>query len=1273
MKRRYRDRLIIVFLFAGAIVARSNPTGGAVTAGSASIAGQGTSTVQINQASNTAIINWQTFSIGSGELTKFVQPSSSSATLNRVLGGQTSIIDGTLSANGQIYLLNGNGIVVGPGGVINTAGFTGSTRDISDPDFLSGNLHFTGSGKAGVKNYGTINALGGDVVLIGKTVDNAGTINATGTAGLIAGDDVLLAQNNADGSTITVNPVSAPVATRAKVGVLNTGTITASSAELKAANGNIYALAIQNEGIIRATTVSHQGGHIYLTSDTGTVSNTGTLDASATVAGGKGGTILVKSTSGKVVHSGKIIARGGQGGAGGNAEVSGAQLEFTGSIDLTAPGGTTGNLLLDPGTLTVLAGTGGTVDVITPGSPNDDENDPGPSTIGAGLVDSILNGANLTLNADTNITVNSAISWNAATTLTLSTNSTAGTSIAINASITDSNTTQGGLTIDTRNAADPISATGAISVANFILQNGAWTQNVAPNAITGVSQLPGFTTTHDFEINGGTFLRSNGGNGGTTLINGSQVDTPYLISDVYGLQGINGFLSSDFTIYQSAIDASGTSSWNNGLGFIPIGFSTPTGATVNPYTGNFYGGEIDNLTIHQATTNADTNSVGLVADLQGSITYLNLTGASITGYGNVGAMAGLNEGTIFNTSISSTTVTGNNSVGFDAGDNEGYIQYCYVNSGTVTGVSLVGGIAGLNNNLVQGGSSGGTVNGTTEVGGVVGENDSSVDGVGGYAAVNGNTQVGGIVGLNIGTVDASTGSATVTGTDTSTVQSAYVGGLVGENDGTVTTSSTTTSSVVSGDLQVGGLVGYNTGTITDVPLEGGSVAGSFNSGSVTGNASTISGDVGSIDIGGVAGLNTGLVMDSYNTGAVTGRTDVGGVAGENQQVETGGFNSDFRTEDFSDQPTFSAAAIQTSYNSGTVAGSGASNGVGGIVGLNDSGASVNTTYNVGAIGNGNSIAAGGIVGINAGIVIDTYNSGAVTGVRSGGLIGTEQTGATATNSYWDETTSGQTAAVGTGTADASLLGINIAGSPSPYSSATYVNFDNGSPSLTHAVANTNGVVQIGLSPNVNGPAWYIIEGSTRPLLAMELSTNIQNAHQLQLIAANLSGTYTLSQSFTAAATAQVNGAEVWNPTTGFVPIGRDPDSGTPFTGSLDGQSNTVDGLYINLPSSSEVGLFGYNEGTVSNLNLSTFQVAGDDDVGAKISPWFKGAAAPVTWAELRARIFTGIPSPSRSTVEISARAWNPMWAASSETTRVRSMTVTAWLRRPSTVPQMWAA
>ena len=254
--------ITVVLLAIGMGYALANPTGGSVVGG-ASVAGitTGPGLVTINQTSNTAIINWQTFSIGAGETTNFVAQSANSAVLNRVLGGQTSIINGTLNANEAVYLINGNGIVVGPGGMVNANSFTASTRDIANDDFTSGNLHFSGSSSAGVLNQGTINALGGDVYLIGKTVDNQGTINApNGTAGLASGDDVLLNLNGQEHVFVSPSPTasSAP----SQTAVHNSGTIAAASAELKAANGNLFALAINNEGTIRATSVANVGGRI---------------------------------------------------------------------------------------------------------------------------------------------------------------------------------------------------------------------------------------------------------------------------------------------------------------------------------------------------------------------------------------------------------------------------------------------------------------------------------------------------------------------------------------------------------------------------------------------------------------------------------------------------------------------------------------------------------------------------------------------------------------------------------------------------------------------------------------------------------------------------------------------------------------------------------------------------------------------------------------------------------------------------------------------------
>src|SRR5258708_1050836 len=111
--KRFLSALGLSFLlvFGQSVPLWGNPAGGAVVAGSATIGSAGP-TLTINQSTQNAIINWQQFSIAGGELTKFIVPNSSSATLNRVVGGNPSAIYGTLQSNGILYLVNPSGIVV---------------------------------------------------------------------------------------------------------------------------------------------------------------------------------------------------------------------------------------------------------------------------------------------------------------------------------------------------------------------------------------------------------------------------------------------------------------------------------------------------------------------------------------------------------------------------------------------------------------------------------------------------------------------------------------------------------------------------------------------------------------------------------------------------------------------------------------------------------------------------------------------------------------------------------------------------------------------------------------------------------------------------------------------------------------------------------------------------------------------------------------------------------------------------------------------------------
>lgn len=235
------------------------------------------------------------------------------------------MIYGTLQANGHVMVLNQNGILVGAGGKIDTKGFVASTLDLRDSAFMKGgSLTLSGNSTASVRNEGTIQALGGDVFLIGNTVENSGTISAPqGTVGLAAGSSVKLVQAGNERISVLAGNANGSAAN----GVHNVGTVEGASAELKAAGGNIYALAINNEGVVRANSIVNQGGHVYLRASGGNIQNSGTI--SANKADGSGGTVILDGghnadNASTVVNSGTIEARGDAAGTrGGKVQMTG--------------------------------------------------------------------------------------------------------------------------------------------------------------------------------------------------------------------------------------------------------------------------------------------------------------------------------------------------------------------------------------------------------------------------------------------------------------------------------------------------------------------------------------------------------------------------------------------------------------------------------------------------------------------------------------------------------------------------------------------------------------------------------------------------------------------------------------------------------------------------------------------------------------------------------------------------------------------------------------
>jgi len=122
--------------------ASAKPRGGSVAAGQATIVESGNTTT-ITQTSGKAIINWQGFSIASGEAVRFQQPGANAIALNRVTGDEPSNLLGSLTANGNVWLVNPNGVFIGRSATISAAGFVATTADILDADFLSGSYAFT--------------------------------------------------------------------------------------------------------------------------------------------------------------------------------------------------------------------------------------------------------------------------------------------------------------------------------------------------------------------------------------------------------------------------------------------------------------------------------------------------------------------------------------------------------------------------------------------------------------------------------------------------------------------------------------------------------------------------------------------------------------------------------------------------------------------------------------------------------------------------------------------------------------------------------------------------------------------------------------------------------------------------------------------------------------------------------------------------------------------------------------------------------------------------
>ncbi|MCE9614469.1 MAG: filamentous hemagglutinin N-terminal domain-containing protein [Lentisphaerae bacterium] len=377
------------------------PRGPQVVSGDVSYTRNGNAVV-VYQGTDRAIVNYEGFDILSGESLQFVQPGSSAAILNRVVGGDPSEIAGALLANGRVFLINPNGILFSPSANVDVGGLVASALNMSDNDFMAGRLAFAGGG-GDVVNQGSLN--GGFVYLIGGAVANSGSISASdvilaaGGSVLIdrvAGGEVHLVIDGVDTDPSTLTNAAPDIATAPAAEA--TGAVPAPStsteqeqstvlAQLTAAMASAGAPADQagtviNQGSITVSGI--QGGEVRVSGTQvgqfGTIQADGLLGDGGTVelrasdavvlsadsvttanAGliGNGGTILVVGDRSATVATGaRLEARGGaQSGNGGLVETSGHESFHIGATpDVSAPAGAAGTWLIDPSNITISNG-----------------------------------------------------------------------------------------------------------------------------------------------------------------------------------------------------------------------------------------------------------------------------------------------------------------------------------------------------------------------------------------------------------------------------------------------------------------------------------------------------------------------------------------------------------------------------------------------------------------------------------------------------------------------------------------------------------------------------------------------------------------------------------------------------------------------------------------------------------------------------------------------------------------------------------------------------
>src|ERR1700727_2157671 len=336
----------------------ARPLGGTVVGGAASISNTANNTA-INQSTQRAAVNWNSFKVGSQQSVPFNQPSASAVTLNRVTGPDPSQIAGRIDANGQIILVNQSGITFYKGSQVNANGLIATAAGISTPNFMSGVMTFDRAAKpnARIDNQGTITVKqAGLAALVAPQVANSGVINArlghivlagAKTATLDLYGDGLLSLDVTNQVVQTPRDASGQAATAL---VTNTGVIQADGGTVqltaRAADG-IVANLVEAGGKIRAASVGAQTGVVALNGVGGSIVVEGQLSAPGIAAGTMGGAVEVATD--KTVTSAATAKVSATGKAGGGVVALGTTLDRARGGPGVTPAQTAANTVIQQG------------------------------------------------------------------------------------------------------------------------------------------------------------------------------------------------------------------------------------------------------------------------------------------------------------------------------------------------------------------------------------------------------------------------------------------------------------------------------------------------------------------------------------------------------------------------------------------------------------------------------------------------------------------------------------------------------------------------------------------------------------------------------------------------------------------------------------------------------------------------------------------------------------------------------------------------------------